>query len=506
MDVGAHVDLEDLVRVGRFGERVEISEDTRKKLERSREIVERILKSEKAVYGINTGFGALVNTRIPPEDLEALQRNIVLSHSAGFGPPLSKEIVRGMIFLRALSLSKGFSGVRPVIVEKLVEMLNKGIHPYVPEKGSVGASGDLAPLAHVASVLIGRGYVIENGKPVKALDALKRKGMEPLVLEEKEGLALVNGTQAMTSIAGFVVRDSLRLLKMATYVSAMSVDALMGSTDPFKEKIHQLRPHPGQMKVARILYDSIEGSQIRESHRNCSRVQDAYTLRAIPQVYGAVLDVLEYAKGVLETEMNSVTDNPLVFPDGEVLSGGNFHGEPVALISDFVSIALTDLGNMIERRINRLLDPKLNEGLPAFLAGGKEGLNSGYMLFQYTAAAICNENKVLSHPASSDSIPTSACQEDHVSMGMNSARKLLRIFENVLELVSIESLLSAVALDMRKPLMSSEILESLKKEILKRVLFRNGDELFWEDFMRVREYVEGLVKGVSDFGESGFQG
>ena len=502
MQIRGEIDLEDLVRVGRFRERVELSGEAIKRMEASREIVEKTLKEGRAVYGVNTGFGALVNVRISGEELEELQRNIVLSHSAGFGKPMPEEVVRGAIFLRAVSLSKGFSGVRPIVVEKLLELINEDICPYVPEKGSVGASGDLAPLAHVAAVLMGEGMILSDGKPIRARDFLESKGFEPIVLKEKEGLALVNGTQFMTSIAGFVVRDSMRLLKLATLIAAMSIDALLGSTDPFRRELHEIRPHPGQMEIARVLYESIEGSSIRESHRNCMRIQDAYTLRTVPQVYGAVLDTLSYAKSVIEREMNSVTDNPVVLPSGEIISGGNFHGEPIALVSDFVSIALTDLGNMIERRIDKLLNPKVNEGLPPFLARGKEGLNSGYMLFQYTAAAICNENKILSHPASSDTIPTSAYQEDHVSMGMNAARKSMRVLENLIDLVSIEALLASVALELRKPLETSRTLRKLKDEILSVVHHTDGDDFFWEDFMRVREIVEEKVKG--DSGIDGF--
>ncbi len=498
MDVGSHVSIEDLVAVGRFKEKVRVSEETLRRIERSRSIVEKIMSEKKTVYGINTGLGDLVNVRLSDEDVDKLQENLVLSHCAGFGDPLDEEIVRGMMFLRAVALAKGYSGVRPIVVERLVDFLNENVVPYVPEKGSVGASGDLSPLAHIASVLIGKGYVLVDGKKMEASEFLKKKNIKPLKLKAKEGLALINGTQAMTSIAGFVVRDSLRLLKVATLVSAMSIDALKGSTTPFDERIHSIRPHPGQIEVASWLRKFLEGSEIRMSHINCPKVQDAYTLRTVPQVYGAILDTLRYTKEVLEREMNSVTDNPLIFEDGDVLSGGNFHGEPVALVSDFVSIALTDLGNMIERRIDRLLNPKVNEGLPPFLAFGKPGLNTGYMIFQYSAAALSNENKVLSHPASADSIPTSAYQEDHVSMGMNSALKLKKVFENLLSILSIEALVSAIAVDSRRPLRSSRIIEDFKEEILKLVEHRSGDDLFWDDFMRVREYLEKIVKGRED--------
>ena len=496
IDVGTHVTVEDVVRVGRFKEKVFVSKETMEKLEKSRRVVEEILEKGKAVYGINTGFGALANVRISPEDLDLLQRNILLSHSAGVGEPLEEEIVRGMMFLRVVSLSKGFSGVRPVVVEKIVDFLNEGITPYVPSKGSVGASGDLAPLSHTFLPLIGEGFVLRDGKPVKASVVLKEKGISPISLKEKEGLALVNGTQAMSSILSFVVRDSKRLIKLATHVFSISFEALRGKRDPFDPRVHRLRPHPGQRLVAELVWDLTEGSEIE---RDPEKVQDAYTIRTVPQVYGAVLDTVLYAEEVLEREINSVTDNPLVFPEGDAISGGNFHGEPVALVADFLSIALTDLGNMMERRIDRILNPKTSEGLPPFLASGKEGLNSGYMLFQYTAAALCNENKVLSHPSSSDTIPTSAYQEDHVSMGMNAALKVGKILENLITILSIEAMISVRALEFRGMENAPSRVGELAGEISKLMEKRNGDNLFWEDLMRVREFVEREVKGDSEW-------
>ncbi len=466
------------------------SEETRKRLEESRSIVDEIVKSGKAVYGINTGFGALASKRISKEKLQTLQKNLLLSHAAGYGEPLSEEIVRGMMFLRAVSLSKGFSGVRPVVVEKIVELLNKRVYPFVPSKGSVGASGDLSPLAHAMLPLIGEGYVIKDGKRMKAAEALRELNIEPIDLKEKEGLALVNGTQAMASVLSFVIRDSFRLMELAVISASISLMALNGLRSAFDPRIHELRPHKGQKWAAEQIWDLTEGYH----SPNSSKVQDAYTLRTIPQVYGAVMDTLEYAKSVLETEINSVTDNPLVLKEGDVFSGGNFHGEPLALIADFLSIALTDLGNMIERRIDRILNPMTNEGLPAFLAGGEEGLNSGFMLFQYSAAALCNENKVLSHPSSSDTIPTSAYQEDHVSMGMNGALKLKKIFENLISILSIELLVSSIALSLRK-VNSSTRAGEFAREFSGIFRDRNGDDFFWEDFMKARERVEEIVRG-----------
>ena len=490
--MGGHVRIEDVVRVGRFHEEVFLSEEARKRIENSRTVVEEIVKSGKAVYGVNTGFGALASVRIGSDELDELQRNIMLSHAVGTGEPLDEEIVRGMMFLRAVSLSKGFSGVRPVVVEKIVDILNMGVFPYVPSMGSVGASGDLAPLAHTFLPLIGKGYVLEGGRKVKSYEVLRRKGIEPISLKEKEGLALVNGTQAMASILSFAVHDSLRLLNLAVEVFSISFEALRGLRSAFDPRVHELRPHPGQIEVAKKVWDLTEGSGVE---RDPSKVQDAYTLRTVPQVYGAVLDTMRYVEEVLEREINSVTDNPLIFPQGDAISGGNFHGEPLALAADFLSIALTDLGNMIERRVDRILNPKTSEGLPPFLAGGKEGLNSGYMLLQYTAAALCNENKVLSHPSSSDTIPTSAYQEDHVSMGMNAALKLRKILENVSTILAVEAMVASRALEIRGMDKAAPKVREIAEEFLGVMEMREGDDFFFEDFDRVKGRVFKKIRG-----------
>lgn len=486
---GENLSLEEVHKISRKREKVSLSDEAKIKMEKSRKNIEKILSKGKPVYGVNTGFGALVKVRISSEQLEELQRNIVLSHSAGVGNPLNKDIVRAMMLLRANSLAKGYSGVRPILVEKLIEFLNNDIYPFVPEKGSVGASGDLAPLSHIAMSLIGEGYVIENGQKVKTIDVLKRKNLKPLKLKEKEGLSLLNGTQYMTSILSLIIHDSLNLLKLSVIVAAASVDVLFGSPTAFDMRIQEVRNHQGQKIISKLLLEYLEGSQIRESHKNCQRIQDAYSIRAIPQVYGAVYDTLQYATKVVENEINASTDNPLVFDD-EVISGANFHGEPVALVADFLAIALTDLGNMIERRIDRLINPLINENLPPFLSSGKEGLNSGYMIWQYTAAALCNENKILSYPASVDSIPTSAYQEDHVSMGANAARKLLKIFDNLLSLVSIEAMLSKVALESRRPLKSSSKIEEFYSKFNFKI---NGDRYFGDDFESVKEILKSEI-------------
>lgn len=483
---GNSLKIEDVHNVARKYMNVQLKPDARKKIIKSRNVVEKVLSEKKTVYGINTGFGALVNTRISEQELLNLQKNIVLSHAAGVGKPLDEDIVRAMILLRANSLSKGYSGVRPIVIEKLIEFLNKQIYPYVPEVGSVGASGDLSPLAHIAMTLIGEGYVIHNGKKLETKTILKQKNIEPLILKEKEGLSLLNGTQYITSILALTVRDSIELLKIATLIAAASVDVLFGTPAAYDERLQIARNHEGQIYIAKLLREYLEGSELRKSHINCNKVQDAYSLRTIPQVYGAVYDTLMFAKKIVENEINAATDNPLVL-DNDIISGGNFHGEPVALVSDFVAIALTDLGNMIERRIDRLVNPLINEKLPPFLASGKEGLNSGYMIWQYTAAAICNENKVLAHPASSDTIPTSAYQEDHVSMGATAARKLRKIFNNLLNLISIEAMLVKVALEFRKPLNTSEKIREFfdKFEPIKI----NGDRYFGDDFEKIRNNI-----------------
>ncbi len=475
---GEHLTIEDVHKVSRKFEDVSLSKSAYDKMNKSRETIEKILEEGKPVYGVNTGFGALANVRISKDKLRELQRNIVLSHSAGIGEYLPEDIVRAMLLIRANALAKGYSGVRPIVVEKLLEMLNKRITPLVPEKGSVGASGDLAPLSHIAMSIIGYGKVIKDGKVLN----ISEIDYVPLELEEKEGLSLINGTQFMAAYLALIVRDLEKLMKIATLVAALSVDVLLGTPSAFDERIQLVRPHPGQLTIAQWLREYLEGSNLRESHKNCPKVQDAYTLRTIPQVYGAVYDTIQWAKEIISREINSATDNPLVF-DSEVISGGNFHGEPLALCADYLAIALTSMGNMIERRIDRLVNPKINEGLPPFLAGGEEGLNSGYMIWQYTAAALCNENKILSHPASADSMPTSAYQEDHVSMGANAVRKLKKIYENIVSLLSIEAMLGCVALSVRRPMKSSIHIEKFYDKIK---LSSEKDKYFGEYYETVR--------------------
>ncbi len=438
---GENLKIEDVVKVARSGERVEIDEKAVLKVERSRKIVEEALEGDRVVYGVNTGLGELVRVIIPRDKVRELQVNLVRSHASGVGNALSEDVVRAAMLIRANSLLKGYSGVRIDVIKLLVDMINAHITPIVPMYGSVGASGDLAPLAHIALAMIGEGKVIYRGELMNGKEALQKAGLKPVELREREGLALLNGTAVMAAYASLAIHDSYEIVKNAIISAAMGFEALKGTDGALDERIMLARPHPGQIKIAEILRNILKGSKIIERARN-EKVQDAYTLRCIPQVYGAVLDTITYAQEVVEREINSATDNPLIFD--EPISGGNFHGEPIALVMDFLSIALTDLGNMVERRIARLVDSKLSH-LPPFLIE-ESGTNSGLMIPQYTAAAICNRNKILAHPASVDSIPTSANQEDHVSMGMNSAQKLREIVENVKYIVAIEYLCANQAL------------------------------------------------------------
>jgi len=433
----------------------------------SRALIEKILAAGETVYGVNTGFGKLSDVRVPAGNLAQLQTHLVRSHAGGVGQPLSESESRAMLLLRANVLAKGFSGCRPALVELLVALLNAGVHPVIPEKGSVGASGDLAPLAHVALVVIGEGEAIYKGIRISGGEALKRAGLQPIALEAKEGLALLNGTQAMSAVGALAVARALRMAQLADLAGAMSLEALMGTPDAFDPRIHQARPHSGQIRAAEHLVKLLADSPIRESHRTAdSRVQDAYCLRCMPQVHGAVRGALEHVRGILEIESGSATDNPLVFPEtssktqnrGAVLSGGNFHGAPLAYAFDYAAIVLTDLAGITERRIDRLLNMDINEGLPAFLSPDP-GLSSGFMIAQIVAAALINECQVLVHPSSASSIPTDGGKEDHVSMGMTGALKLRQIVENVERVVGIELMCAAQGLEFRRPLLASREVE-----------------------------------------------
>ena len=455
---GNDLSIADLSEVS-YGSSVEFSPGAFVAMRAARAVVDGAVARGDVVYGVNTGFGNFADVKIGASDLEALQRNLVRSHAAGVGPTLSKPETRALMVLRANVLAKGFSGARPETAQLLIECLNRGIHPRVPEQGSVGASGDLAPLAHVALLLIGEGECEFEDRIMNAADALRAAGLNAVTLGAKEGLALINGTQLMTGIAGLALLEAEMLARTADVIAAMTVDALLGTDVAFDPRIQAARPHAGQAASARNLKRLLTGSALRESHRNCGRVQDAYSLRCAPQVHGATRDVLGFVRRTIEIEMNSATDNPMVFAEsGELLSGGNFHGEPVAMAADFLSIAIAELGGISERRTERLVNPTLS-GLPAFLTDDG-GLRSGFMMAHVTAAALASENKSLAHPASVDSITTSANKEDHVSMGPIAARQARSVVGNVRRILAIEILAAAQAIEFHRPLRTSPALEA----------------------------------------------
>lgn len=453
---GESLSVEDVVAVARENAFVVIPEPVKEKVCKCRLVLENLMKERKVIYGVTTGFGALGNVAVNPEDFRKLQINLVRSHSAGVGNSINREVTRALMLLRANTLAKGNSGIKLATLETLVEMINRGVHPIIPEEGSVGASGDLAPLSHMALVMIGEGEAEFKGNVLNGREALEKAGISPIELEYKEGLALNNGTQMMTAIAALTVFDSQFLIQAAEIAAALSFEALKGISDALDERIHAVRPQRGQKISAENLRTLLEGSKIVQSSEKAMREngypQDSYSLRCAPQVLGAVRDAIAYAKNIVEIEINSATDNPLVFPEDNVcLSGGNFHGQPIASALDFIAIALTTLGNISERRIARLMDENLSKGLPAFLIwkDAQKGVHSGLMAVQYTAAALASENKVLSHPASVDSIPTSANFEDFVSMGAISARKVQKILQNSQYIVAIELLCAAQGIDCR---------------------------------------------------------
>ena len=458
---GRDLTLEAVEAVARHGAPAILAPEARRRMAQSRAVIEAIVARDETVYGVTTGFGDLATKRISPADAARLQENLLVSHAVGVGPRFDLATVRAMLLLRANTLALGFSGCRPEIVDRLLAFLERGIHPVVPEQGSVGASGDLAPLAHLGLPLIGRGAVELGGETIPAAEALARAGLQPLRLEAKEGLALLNGTQMMTAVGALAVLDAERLARTASVVAAMSTEALLGTDVAFSAAYHATRPHPGQARVAAELRHLLRDSELQRSHHGVEhKVQDPYSIRCVPQVHGATVDALAHARRVLEIEANSATDNPLVFPEGavadpsavataggHVISGGNFHGQPVALAMDFAKLAIAELGSISERRTALLVDGRLS-GLPAFLVHDA-GLNSGLMLLQYTAAALVSEDKVLVHPASADSIPTSANQEDHVSMGSIAARQARQILGNVEVVLALELLCAGQGLDFR---------------------------------------------------------
>jgi histidine ammonia-lyase len=495
---GNSLTIKDVLIVCRNYEQVELAERAFEKIIKSRKFVEKILKENKTVYGINTGFGELAGTFISTEDSAKLQENLVRSHAVGVGEPLPEDVVRGVMLLRANALAKGHSGVRKELIEFLIELLNKKVYPYIPSQGSVGASGDLAPLSHLALVITGEGECLEEGKRRPAHRVLKEKGLKPLKLLAKEGLGLINGTQVMAAIGCLVTEDAELLLKNAQIAGGMSLEALKGTDRAFDEKIHALRPYPGQVRVAANIRRLIEKSGIISSHVNCSKVQDAYTLRCMAQVLGAIADTVDYARNVLSIEINSATDNPLIFPDeGEVISGGNFHGEPLAFIMDYMCIALSEIASISERTIDRMVNPHVS-GLPPFLSK-KSGLNSGFMIAQYTAAALVSENKVLAHPASVDSIPTSAGQEDHVSMGLIAARNAADIVKNVQQVMAVQMLCAAQGIDFHEfaPGSGTKVAHRVIREHIEPL---DEDRILYKDMKKVHELVVSgtIVKAVEE--------
>jgi histidine ammonia-lyase len=449
---GQPLTLAEIAAIASGNERVEIAREAIAQMEASERVVRRISSGENPVYGINTGFGKLCEVRIPDDDNGRLQLNLVRSHACGLGRPLSEPETRVIMALRANTLALGYSGVRPLVAQTLADLLNRGIHPIIPEKGSVGASGDLAPLAHLALCCIGEGEAIYRGQRLAGGEALRRAGIEPLRLGAKEGLALLNGTQALTAVGALALWRACRVVGLADVAGALTLEALLGTPVAFDARIHAARPHFGQAATATRLRALLEGSDVDPARRTApARVQDAYSLRCMPQVHGAVRGALEFARATVETETGSATDNPLVFREtGEALSGGNFHGAPLALAFDSTAIALTTLSSMEERRIDRLVNPDLNQGLPAFLAA-HPGVSSGFMIAHVAAVALLNESKVLAHPASVDNVPTSGGQEDHVSMGMTAALKFRTIVENAESITAIELLAAAEALRYREP-------------------------------------------------------
>lgn len=449
---GQPLSLEQIAAVALSGFEVGLDPAVLPAIRASRSVVDGLLARGEIAYGINTGFGKLSDIRIEAGQLRDLQRNLLRSHACGLGDPLPEDEVRAMILLRANVLAKGFSGVRPEVIDGLLQLLNRRIHPVVPSRGSVGASGDLAPLAHLALPLIGEGEVFVEGRRIPAALALLQAGIAPLVLEAKDGLALLNGTQAITAVGALALIRAQRVVELADLAGAMTLEALLGTPTPFDERVQAVRPHAGQMSAAAHLRALLADSEIRESHRlNDPRVQDAYCLRCMPQVHGAVRDVLSHARAALLIESGAATDNPLVFAQGDVLSGGNFHGAPLGLALDYAAIALTTLMGIGERRIDRLVNPDINEGLPPFLSR-TPGVSSGLMIAHVAAAAMLNEAKVLAHPASVDSVPTSGGKEDHVSMGMTAAFKFRQVVENAERLLAIELLCAAQGLEYRLPL------------------------------------------------------
>ncbi|MDQ3033965.1 MAG: histidine ammonia-lyase [Myxococcota bacterium] len=503
--LGDAIPLETLDLVARGGALVELPPEARARIDRARAAVDRLAEggdSAPNVYGVNTGFGALAETRIAADQIRALQRNLVRSHACGVGPLLPREAVRGMMFLRAQTIAMGNSGARAAIVDLVVEMLNRGVHPSIPSQGSVGASGDLAPLAHLALVLIGEGEAELDGARLPGDRALAAAGLAPLELQAKEGLALINGTQLITAVGALAVLRGEQLCTHADLIGAMSLEALQGTARPFDPRVQAVRPHPGQARTAANLRAVLAESGIMESHRDCGKVQDPYSLRCMPQIHGASRDVLAWARTVIEREIVASVDNPLVFVDehgeADFVSGGNFHGQPLAIALDAAAIGIAELANCAERRIEQLVNPAMSSGLPPFLAP-RSGLDSGFMMAQVTAAALVSENKVLCHPSSVDSIPSSAGKEDHVSMGSISARKCAQIAEHVRTVLAIEALVAAQGIDYRKPHEPGIGVRAAHRAFREHVSTLIEDRVLYPDIQKACELVDrGVLLGAAE--------
>src|SRR4051812_31299407 len=493
---GQLLSLAEIARIAGGDDSIQIGASVQSRIHSSRKVVEEIVSKGEVVYGISTGFGKLSDVHVPASELQQLQLNLVRSHACGIGQPLSKPEVRAMIVLRANVLALGLSGIRLEVIQLLCELNNRDVVPVIPEKGSVGASGDLAPLAHLSLTLVGEGEAFYQGQRMSGSDALREAGLEPVVLEAKEGLALLNGTQAMHAVGGLALFRAKRLARVADVAGAMTLEALKGTPTAFDPRIHEARPHPGQRAVAERLRHLLRDSEIRQSHvANDPRVQDAYSLRCMPQVHGAVRGALDHCEKILEIESASATDNPLVFAEsGDVLSGGNFHGAPLALALDYAAIALTDLMSISERRTDRLVNPDSSEGLPPFLTP-HAGTHSGFMILHVAAVALLNEAKGLAHPASIDNLPTSGGKEDHVSMGMTSAIKLRTIVENAEHLLAIELLAAAEGLEFRRPLKGGVGVEQAYDRVRKLSPTVAADRSMSSDIARVATAIR---EGVFD--------
>mgnify|MGYP000898203607 CR=1 FL=1 len=487
---GKSLTLESFIQVARFKEKVSIAESSMKLVKKARRFVEEVVEQEKPVYGINTGFGKLSDTPIPKEDVSKLQENLLMSHACGVGTPFTDEIVRGMMVLRVNALIKGHSGIRPETLYKLVELLNKDVCPVVFEKGSLGASGDLAPLSHMSLPLIGKGEVYYKGERMDTIDAFIKAEILPLEgLKAKEGLSLINGTQAMTSVGSICLYDAMHLIDIANISLGLTMESLKGIIDAFDERVHLLRGQIGQIEIARRVRGLLENSK-NITRQGEVRVQDAYSIRCAPQVHGASLDAFEYVKTKVEIEMNAVTDNPIIFTeDGMAISAGNFHGQPLALAFDYLGIAIAELANISERRLERMVNPQLSCGLPAFLVENP-GINSGFMIVQYSAASLVSENKVLAHPASVDSIPSSANQEDHVSMGTIGARKANEILKNTRQVIAMEILAACQAIDLRGDNGLGKKTKRAYNKVREYIQFLKNDQIMYHSIHTMNDLLE----------------